>query len=252
MCTMAFKSSHVYASFLSPPDKGRNLEETEVKTGDRDLPKCREIQVSAVGEAFATPNRSRVSVVVRSQKETVAESKNSVSRRLDYVIQTLHTHNVKEGDVNTTRSIRRIDGLFHVEAEVVIVFVDLLKCQEVCNFLVEKLDDSVTVSLPCFFHAPHSVDNVRRQACVNAVKNARQKAIEVTRLLRQSLGHPIMIKEEQCHEWEGPAEAQDTSNGQEGPITFQQRLTSGTLNASVKILASFELIPREKMKASKT
>ena len=87
---------------------------------------------------------------------------------------------------------------------------------------------------------------------MNAVKNARQKALEVTRLLRQSLGPPIMIREEHCNEWEGPAAAQETNNGQEGPLTFQQRLTTGTLNASVKVLASFELVPREKTKENKT
>lgn len=245
---MAFKPSHAYASFSSPLEKARNLEENEVKTWNREPTKSREIQVWATGDAFATPNRGRVSVVVRSQKETVADSKNSVSRRLDYVIQTLHTHNVKEGDVNTTRSIRRVDGLFHVEAEVIIVFVDFSKCQEVCNFLVEKLDESVTVSLPHFFHAAHSLDNVRRQACLKAVKNARQKATEVARLLRQSLGNPVAIREEHSNEWEGPAAAQETANGHEGPLTFQQRLTNGTLNVSVKVLASFELVPREKGK----
>ena len=96
---MAFKSSSVYASFLSPSSKGRSAGEIDVKTQEREQPKCREIQVSAIGEAFATPNRARVSVVVRSQKESVADSKNSVSRRLDYVIQTLHTYNVKVGSL---------------------------------------------------------------------------------------------------------------------------------------------------------
>ncbi|XP_071495535.1 interleukin-1 receptor-associated kinase 1-binding protein 1-like [Diadema antillarum] len=249
---MAIKSSHVYASYLSPSEKCRNVEETEVSAAFDSSSKSRQIQVWAVGEAFAAPNRVRVSVVVRSQKETVADAKNSVSRRVDYVIQTLHTHNVKEGDVTISRSIRRAEGLYHVETEVVVVFVDLIKCQEVCNYLVEKLDDSVTVSLPHFYHASNSQDHVRRQACMNAVKNAKQKAFEVARLFRQSVGHPIMIREDQNKEWEGPAASQEVANDQEGPMTFQQRLTNGTFNALVKVCVCFELLSRDKGKENKT
>lgn len=38
----------------------------------------------------------------------------------------------------------------------------------------------------------------RRQACLAALANARQKAMEVCRMLGQTLGRPMSVKEETC------------------------------------------------------
>ena len=53
------------------------------------------IQVTANAEASLPPDLCRVTVVVTSSKDSVQEVKNSVSRRLDYILQTLYNHNVK-------------------------------------------------------------------------------------------------------------------------------------------------------------
>lgn len=53
------------------------------------------IQVTAIGEVSEPPDRCRVYVSVKSNKEQVQDVKNSVARRLDYVIQTLHNHQIK-------------------------------------------------------------------------------------------------------------------------------------------------------------
>ena len=48
-----------------------------------------------------------------------------------------------------------------MDCEVQAVFVDIGKCQTVSNLLVEKLDESVTVCLPQFYHASTTLQNLR-------------------------------------------------------------------------------------------
>ena len=54
-----------------------------------------EIQVSASAEISLIPDRCRISITVNSRKDDVQEAKNSVSRRLDYILQVLNNHQVK-------------------------------------------------------------------------------------------------------------------------------------------------------------
>ena len=55
----------------------------------------RELIVLAMGELSLTPDRCKVIYSLRSMKEQVQEVKNSVTRRLDYIIQTLLNHQVR-------------------------------------------------------------------------------------------------------------------------------------------------------------
>lgn len=75
----------------------------------------------------------------------------------------------QEGDVTKTSSLTKSDGLFYMVTEISVVFVDFTKCQNVCNFLVEKLDDSVHISQPHFFHGIQSLDAVRLVYAVNII-----------------------------------------------------------------------------------
>ncbi|KAJ8027116.1 Interleukin-1 receptor-associated kinase 1-binding protein 1 [Holothuria leucospilota] len=243
---MDLKSSRVFASHV-----GDNISN---QADEREDQSKRLIDVWAIGTVTLKPDRAKVNFIVSTSqgKETAADAKNSVSRRADYVIQTLHTHNVKEGDVISTSSLTRSDGLFHVVTEISVIFTDFTKCQNVCNFLVEKLDDSVHISQPHFFHGTQNLNTVRREACMQATRNAHQKASEIARFLRQSLGAPIVIREEETKEWDGPPAHQDTVNGHHSPLTFQQRLANAVFNVSTKVHASFEILSRDKGKEIKT
>jgi len=55
----------------------------------------RMIKVTAVGEVSLPPDRCRVTVKIHSQKDNVQDVKNSVQRRLDYVVQTFQNNNIK-------------------------------------------------------------------------------------------------------------------------------------------------------------
>ncbi|XP_048209612.1 interleukin-1 receptor-associated kinase 1-binding protein 1 isoform X2 [Perognathus longimembris pacificus] len=185
----------------------------------------REVHVSGTAEVSAGPNRAQVSVRMRSTKEAAAEAKKSVGRRLDYV----------------TQSLRR-QGI-----QVCITFAEFEKMQTICNLLVEKLDSSVVIGPPQFYHAPGAAENLRRQACLVAVENAWRKAQEVCHLVGQTLGKPLLIREEETKEWEGQME-EHSSSGSLSSLTVQQKIKSATLYAASKVFVTFEVKGKEKRK----
>ncbi|XP_004270146.1 interleukin-1 receptor-associated kinase 1-binding protein 1 [Orcinus orca] len=207
----------------------------------------REVHVSGTAEVSATPDRAQVVVQMSSTKEAAAEAKKSVCRRLDYITQTLQQQGVQSENVTVTKDFQRVENAYHMEAEVCITFTEFGKMQNICNFLVEKLDSSVVISQPQFYHTPGSIENLRRQACVVAVENAWRKAQEVCNLVGQTLGKPLLIKEEEMKEWEGQIDDHQSSR-LSGSLTVQQKIKSATIHAASKVFVTFEVKGREKKK----
>uniref|UniRef100_A0A286XAM8 Interleukin 1 receptor associated kinase 1 binding protein 1 n=1 Tax=Cavia porcellus TaxID=10141 RepID=A0A286XAM8_CAVPO len=94
----------------------------------------REVHVSGTAAVSARPDRAQVVVRVSSTKEAAAEAKKSVSRRLDYVAQSLRQWGVQAENITTTKDFRRVENAYHMEAEVNITFTDFGKMQDICNF----------------------------------------------------------------------------------------------------------------------
>ncbi|XP_025300302.3 interleukin-1 receptor-associated kinase 1-binding protein 1 isoform X3 [Canis lupus dingo] len=225
--------SRVFVELVPWADRGR---ENNAVSGGEALPglrrpgptaqaqsATREVHVSGTAEVSASPDRAQVAVLVSSTKEAEAEAKKSVCRRLDYITQSL-----------------RQQGL-----QVCITFTEFGKMQNICNFLVEKLDSSVVISQPQFYHTPGSVENLRCQACLVAVENAWRKAQEVCNLVGQTLGKPLLIKEEETKEWEGQIDDLQSSR-LSSSLTVQQKIKSATIHAASKVFITFEVKGKEK------
>uniref|UniRef100_A0A670YFY0 Interleukin 1 receptor associated kinase 1 binding protein 1 n=1 Tax=Pseudonaja textilis TaxID=8673 RepID=A0A670YFY0_PSETE len=132
-----------------------------------------------------------------------------------------------------------ISCIFSDNTLVCIIFTDFGKMQDTCNHLVEKLDKSVIISSPHFYHTMEAVDTLRRQVCVSAVRSAQQKAQEVCQLFGHSVGKPLLIKEEEVKESEGHLE--DHTDNSSGLFSFQQKLQSATIHISSRVFAIFEI-----------
>ncbi|XP_034504170.1 interleukin-1 receptor-associated kinase 1-binding protein 1 [Ailuropoda melanoleuca] len=148
-------------------------------------------------------------------------------------------------NVTVTKDFRRVENAYHMEAEVCITFTEFGKMQNICNFLIEKLDSSVVISQPQFYHTPGSVENLRRKACLVAVENAWRKAQEVCNLVGQTLGKPLLIKEEETKEWEGQIDDLQSSR-LSSSLTVQQKIKSATIHAASKVFITFEVKGKEK------
>ena len=57
--------------------------------------------------------------------------------------------------------MHRVESMVHLDVEMRVQFGDLQRCQAVANLLVEKLDSSVSVSLPECFHSKNSLQVAR-------------------------------------------------------------------------------------------
>ena len=97
----SFSPSKVFASLTtqvkssSNPNQIAKTDDMIMNTTNNKDKMERLIQVTAVGEVSLPPDRCRVTVRLHSQKDNVQDVKNSIQRRLDYVLQTLQNHNVK-------------------------------------------------------------------------------------------------------------------------------------------------------------
>ena len=92
-------------------------------------------------------------------QDSVEDVKTSVNRRVDYILQTLRSHHVKDYRMSTT--LNRNEKAYRLDVEVNIEFSDFAKCEQVCNLLVEKLDETVKVSSPVLYHSPAKLELLR-------------------------------------------------------------------------------------------
>ncbi|KAE8287054.1 Interleukin-1 receptor-associated kinase 1-binding protein 1-like protein [Larimichthys crocea] len=182
--------TRVFAAVL--PAAGRefaghdNEQGLDVRAVNRHSPgnRLREVQVTGTAEVCCPADRASLRVSVGSSKESVNDVTNSVSRRLEYILQAVRQHGVSDRDTS-----------------VVVTFSDFENMERVCRVLLEKLDKSVCVGTPHFYHSAECLSQMRRRACVSAVENAQQKASEVSQLLGQTLGSPLLVREEETREW---------------------------------------------------
>ncbi|XP_022626057.1 interleukin-1 receptor-associated kinase 1-binding protein 1 [Seriola dumerili] len=244
--------SRVFAAVL--PVSGREFngnereQGLEVRTVNRQGPgnRVREVQVTGTAEVCCPADQVSVRVTVGNSKESVDEVTNSVSRRLEYIIQSVRQHGISDKDTSVRRLLHREADLYHMDAEVVVTFSDFEKMERVCGVLLEKLDKSVCVGTPQFYHSAECLSQLRRRVCVSAVENAQQKACEVSQLLGQSLGPPLLVREEETKEWRNEDEEYG-STGQ-GAASLSHLPFIPKITASSRVSVSFSLRDRSRKK----
>ncbi|NWQ73126.1 IKBP1 protein, partial [Columbina picui] len=199
-------------------------------------PPRREVHVSGSAELSASPDRAR-------PRGPTGTSRGLPDPTRQPAQQSALQPAAGEENMTVTEDFSRVENTYQMEAEVCIIFSDFGKMQNVCNLLIEKLGTSVTISPPHFYHTPEAVDTLRRQVCVAAVGNTRRKAQEVCRLFGQSLGKPLLIREEETKEWGGHVDSH-LSNFPDS-LTLQERIQNATAYASCRVFAVFEIKGKE-------
>ncbi|XP_051518914.1 interleukin-1 receptor-associated kinase 1-binding protein 1 homolog [Myxocyprinus asiaticus] len=201
----------------------------------------RVVQVTGCAELSCPPDRATVTISVKNSKENVNDVTNSVTRRLEYILQTVRQHDVKVDNITVAKHLQREEELFHMQAEVQVVFLDFEKMQHVRSVLIEKLDKSVCVGDPHYTHSAESLNLLRRRVCLVAVDNARLKASEACGILGQALGRPLLVREEESREW---TSSQDEVTGT--ALTLHQRAGVTLVSASSRVFVTFELRPKDR------
>lgn len=81
---------------------------------------------------------------------------------------------------------------------------------------------------------------------MSAVENAQQKACEVSQLLGQSLGHPLLVREEETKEWRN--EDEEYGSRGLGPTSLSQLPHMPTITVSSRVSVSFSLRDKSRKK----
>lgn len=81
---------------------------------------------------------------------------------------------------------------------------------------------------------------------MSAVENAQQKACEVSQLLGQTLGPPLLVREEETREWRSEDE-EDGGRGQ-GAAPLPHLPCAPTITASACVSVSFSLRDKSRKK----
>lgn len=198
------------------------------------------IQIFESGEVTLIPDHAKVVIICSNTKDSADEVKTSVNKRVDYILQTFRSHNIGRNSYTVDRCLKRRNLKYHFRVEILVQFIDFAKCQEVSNFLVEKLDTTVEIGMPTFHYSPGKLESLRRQACLVALHNAKVKAVEMARSLNQTLGRARQIQEESTEEYTGSmADLTHEHGNNDG--TFQELLKLATVTVVTKICVSFEL-----------
>jgi len=240
MTNQWYSPAKVYGQ-LYKEDKGNGIPEPITASDSKPSSK---VSITESGEAVLVPDIARISISYKSVKDTVDAAKQSVQRRVDYMLQALRINGVKETQYTIHKYLERCGDQFQMLVEINVDFHDFQVCQTLCNFLIEKLDENVIISRPIFYHTPGKLDAARRLACVNAVKNARSKADAIAQFVNQRLGSAIEIKEENITEVTGESGHHEGAN----EFSIRARIAASTVTINVRISATFELEPKQKKK----
>lgn len=124
-------------------------------------------------------------------------------------------------------------------------FSEFEKMEQMCRVLLEKLDKSVHVGAPQFFHSASCLSQLRLRACVSAVENAQQKASRIGQLLGESLGSPLLVREEETKEWRNEEEATGREHRSTPPLL--PHIPTATASSQVSVSFSFRDKSRKKV-----
>ncbi|XP_066529092.1 interleukin-1 receptor-associated kinase 1-binding protein 1 homolog [Hoplias malabaricus] len=239
---MAVSPTRVFSALIPIRGGLRGLPE-ELATNSTDKAGCpqeRRLEVTGSAELNCPPDTAALTVSVSSNKPSHKEAQSSVNRRLEYILQTITQHGVREEDLVVTKFVQRDGDLFRMQTEVSGVFSDFKTMECVRSVLIEKLDKSVCVGEPHFSHSDECLSLLRRRVFVAAVETARFKAKDVCNVLGQALGRPLLVREEETREW--------TYGQQDGvavPLTLQQKVGQTAVCASSRVFVTFELRPKD-------
>eukprot|EP00111_Clytia_hemisphaerica_P010736 TCONS_00031368-protein len=244
---MALESpSQLFAQLQTKEDSPPQL--TQTANGQRLL------MLRDVGTASSNPDRIKCIISCSSCKNTSEEAKSSTTRRVDYIKQTLRNHSVSEKQYSahsllSTTSSDSNENKFVMSAEVCVVFHDTDTYEKAVSFLVEKLETSIRVSEAVFYVSPEKISDLRRQACLNAVRNCRTKALSIAQYLNQTLGSAVTVREEDTSEIVGNSTSHEPNAHQLTSdkhafdhviSSIQRKIADGTVNVSVNVYMEFE------------
>ncbi|CAF1015181.1 unnamed protein product [Brachionus calyciflorus] len=203
----------------------------------------RKITVNGTGEIKLPPNEIKLLVVISSTKLNIEEAKSSVQRRYEYVYQTMRKYKINESNifVNTSYN-RKEDNNFEVRCEISTVLSDFQIYLQIYNVLTEKLDKTVKVLEPQLAHTANRIEALKRQATIQAIRNAKRTALDIANSVSLQLGKPVEIYQESYKEtWGEQVDLTDQKS-------ISDLISEKTIKITCNVRVTFDLIKSKSKK----
>ncbi|XP_068565316.1 interleukin-1 receptor-associated kinase 1-binding protein 1 homolog [Cebidichthys violaceus] len=158
-----------------------------------------------------------------------------------------HSIGVAEKDTSVRRFLYREADKYHMDAEVLITFSDFEKMEQLRSVLLEKLAKTVCVGTPqSHYHSAECLRLMRFKATQLTIENAQQKACEVSQLLGQTLGHPLLVREEETRKWRNEDEEDGGRCQNASRLPHPSQIPTITVSSRVSVSFTFRDISKKK------
>ena len=95
-------------------------------------------------------------------QDSVEAVKQSITRRIDYILQTLRNNHIEDVTTHQTLTYSKEVNLYMMQAEIGIEFCSIETYEKTVNFLVEKLGDRIKFPKnPFFYHSTGKLTELR-------------------------------------------------------------------------------------------
>ncbi|XP_061602983.1 interleukin-1 receptor-associated kinase 1-binding protein 1 homolog [Cololabis saira] len=193
---------------------------------------------------YLVHGRRRDEEETRKKKHEEEELYNFATIATAFILKTIRQQGINEEDTSVRKFLHRDTEMYRMDVEVMVTFSDFSKMEQICSVLLEKLDKSVCVGMPRFYHSPECMSQIRLRACVSAVENAQQKASKLSQLLGQSLGPPMLVREEETQERTHEEEEDEEGGGRDReqdslPLPNFPHKPTVTASSQVSVFFSF-------------
>lgn len=224
----------------------------------------RTVTVNGTGEIKMPPNEIKLVIVITSCKTNIEEAKSSVQRRYEYVYQTMRKYkinvigkkkyfillkffyNKKESNIFVNTSYCRRDDLYEVRCELSSILSDYKIYLQIYNILIEKLDKTVKILEPELSHSPNRIEALKRQATLQAIRNAKRTALDIAQSVGLQLGKPCEIVQESFRETFGePMDIVDVKY-------LSNLINEKTIKVTCNVRVTFDLIRSRNKKLLET
>ncbi|RNA30302.1 interleukin-1 receptor-associated kinase 1-binding 1 [Brachionus plicatilis] len=206
----------------------------------------RTVTVNGTGEIKMPPNEIKLVIVITSCKTNIEEAKSSVQRRYEYVYQTMRKYKINESNIFVNTSYCRRDDLYEVRCELSSILSDYKIYLQIYNILIEKLDKTVKILEPELSHSPNRIEALKRQATLQAIRNAKRTALDIAQSVGLQLGKPCEIVQESFRETFGePMDIVDVKY-------LSNLINEKTIKVTCNVRVTFDLIRSRNKKLLET
>lgn len=203
------------------------------------------IEVTGTASISVTPDIMKWTVDIQNDNDIVQDAKNKNDNTISKVLNVLKSYGIEDKDIKTsgirmTKKQYRYgdEKKFNVSNTVWFTLENIAKYDLLTNDLI-KIEDVYITNTTLEYS---KVIDTRVQARTNALKVAKEKAIQMAEALGMTIGKPLLIQEEPIYDWGWQNYTQNNvQNFAVDMPNSSQHFSEGIMKIESKVKVVFEM-----------